>query len=172
MPRTSPPRPLPRSMRAARLRRASARQFRRRQDAEDRRLRLNFQQFHSIGKISAWWFWCSCRWRGYRRLGAHVDLSTALGVWKNLPGIQQRIRIEHVVNAFHQAQIGLAEKQWHQPVFLHSHAMLARDRTAHLYAELDDFVRRPHRVAKLFFIPLVEKNDRMQVAIARMKYVA
>ncbi len=48
----------------------------------------------------------------------------------------------------------------------------AGDRPAHLYAELDDFARRPHRVAKLFFIPLVEKNDRMQVAVARMKYIA
>src|SRR5579875_3675312 len=86
--------------------------------------------------------------------------------------IQQSLRVKDCPHALHELQIGFAEKQRHQPVFFHSHAMLARDRSARLHAKRDDFVRRRHRIAKLLLVALVEQNDRVQVSVAGVKHVA
>ncbi len=77
-----------------------------------------------------------------------------------MPGIEQAIRVEHVLNAPHQRKIGFAEKQRHQAILLHPNAVLAGDRAAHLNAELDDFIAGANGVAKLLLVALVEKNDR------------
>ena len=91
---------------------------------------------------------------------------------KNLVGIQQSGGIERIAHASHYSEFRFAEKQRHQAILFHAHAVLAGDRAAHGNAELDDLVGRGDHAAKLRFVARVEKYQRMEIAVARVENIA
>ena len=65
---------------------------------------------------------------------------------KDLSGVEQSDRIEGIADALHQIEIDFGEKQRHQMVLFHAHAVLAGDRSAHFDAEGNDISGSGHRV--------------------------
>src|SRR6185437_5637860 len=110
--------------------------------------------------------------RSALRHRANANFAAALARRENLAGIEQPRRIERVAHPAHQRQIRLAKQQRHQPILFHSHAVLASDCAAHLDAETDNCVGRRNRALELFRLARVEKNNRVQVAVARMKNIS
>ncbi len=101
-----------------------------------------------------------------------ADFSATFAERKNFAGIQSSGGIKRRAHARHQRQVVRRKHQRHQFIFFHADAVLAGKRAAHLDAVPHDFAARRDHSLKLRAIALVEKNQRMQVAVAGMKNVA
>ncbi len=115
---------------------------------------------------------CTCAGRAGQGQRTDVNFAAAFFRWENFLGIQQALRVEGVAHAAHHVEIGFAEEQRHQAIFFHADAVFAGDRAAHFDAELNDFVGGGDDAAELRFVARVEKNQRVQVAVARVKNIA
>ena len=76
------------------------------------------------------------------------------------------------MQAVHQREIVRAEKIRHQVIFLHTHAVLAGNRAAHVDAGANNLRAGGNGAAELVAVASVERDQRMQVAISRVKNVA
>ncbi len=76
------------------------------------------------------------------------------------------------MNAAHQIKIGVAEKQRHEFIFFHAHAVFAGQRATQLDAIAEDFMGGGDGVFKLPRIARIVENDGMQVAVAGMEDIA
>ena len=76
------------------------------------------------------------------------------------------------MHAAHQVKIGVAEKQRHEFIFFHAHAVFAGQRATQLDTIAEDFMGSGDGVFKLPRIARIVEDDGMQVAVAGMKDIA
>jgi hypothetical protein len=104
------------------------------------------------------------------RLEARLAATFAEGEY--FAGIERAFRIERVVNAAHEYEIGVIEEERHEFAFFHTDAVFAGEAAADFDAVADDFGRGLHGALELLVVADIVENDGMEVAIASVKDVA
>src|SRR5262249_32061878 len=100
-----------------------------------------------------------------------ADLGAAAARGKYLGGVKKPVGIEDLFDAHHGLEVRVSEYEIHEIFFLESDAMFAAQRTAHLDAKLHDLLAHAENLFHLLRITAVKENQRMQVAVACVKYV-
>src|SRR5580704_470068 len=137
---------------ARRLRTESFRRSRRQQASPYRSLRYLCRECSQSARLR------SCVGTARRGKRSGVNLAAALLRGEDFLGIEQSGRIEGVPHTRHYFEFRVGEEKGHQTVFLHANAVLTRDRSALVDAELDDFVGRREHPPELLGIALIEEN--------------
>lgn len=88
---------------------------------------------------------------------------------KKLVGTEVAARIETFSQVFHRGQITFRKHFVHEVDFLHTNAMLSRDRTAAVQALIQNLVTGEQDSLDLSSVPLIEQQDGMDVAVPGMK---
>ena len=96
----------------------------------------------------------------------------ALPSGRTLPGFKSPGRIERRAHARHQREIVRREHQRHQFIFFHADAVFAGQRAADRDAVPHDFAARRDHALKLRAIALVEKDERVKIAVAGVENIA
>jgi hypothetical protein len=91
---------------------------------------------------------------------------------KDLVGVERARDVENFAQAGHRREIAFVEHEWKRLALLGSDAVFARDRSAEFDARGEDVVARMRHRFELPGNAAVEEQQRMQVAVARMKDVA
>src|SRR5574337_1160572 len=99
------------------------------------------------------------------------DLDARLGRREDLPGVEQPAGIKDPLHLAHGLQVVAGELQRHVVPLLQADTMLAGEAAAHLDAGLDDLGSHLLRLAELPFVPGVRADERVEVAVARVKDV-
>jgi len=103
---------------------------------------------------------------------ADANFATAFAERKDLAGVERAVGIEGVVDAAHEVEIGIGEKQRHELGLFHADAMLAGERAANFDAVANNFSGSLHGAFELPFVARIVENDGMKVAIASVENVA
>src|SRR4029079_4744831 len=100
-----------------------------------------------------------------------AELRAAMQHGEHLPRIEQPRRIERALETLLMREIGFRELLAHQVALLDSDAVLAGEHTAHLHAQAQDGCSERLRPLQLSRHVRIEKDQRRQIAIARMEHV-
>ena len=109
---------------------------------------------------------CSTGFCDGPRVSAHTRV-----VGNSLPGFSTPCRVECIAQAQHHVEVFVGKQQRHQVALLQSHAMFAGDRSAHRHAVFQYVAARRLHQFQLLGIARIKQDQRMQVAVARMKDV-
>ena len=83
--------------------------------------------------------WQSWARGGFARLFADADFAAAFAQGKDFAGVEGAGRIEGVVDAAHQIEIGVGEDERHELRLFHADAVFAGERAADFKTVTDDF---------------------------------
>lgn len=103
---------------------------------------------------------------------ADADFAAAFAEGKDFAGIERSVRIEGVVDAAHEIEIGVGEKERHELRFFHADAVLAGKRAADFDAVTDNFGGGSQGAFELRFVAGIVKNDGMKIPVAGVENVA
>src|SRR5690606_16422482 len=90
---------------------------------------------------------------------------------EDLVGIEQPLRIEHALDPHLKGKLAGCELARHEIAFLDADTMLACEAAPDLDAELKDIRAGFLRATKLLGVVGLEKNERMEIAVAGMENI-
>src|SRR5207253_5016248 len=90
---------------------------------------------------------------------------------EQLTGIHDPVGVEDAAQPGHEVQIGLAVLEREILGLVETHAVLARDRAAHRDTGVEQRLVRRLRALELLGVPVVVEDERVEVAVARVKDV-
>src|SRR5688572_16070937 len=90
---------------------------------------------------------------------------------KHLGGIQESARVEDILHLHHDLKIAFAEDKVHELLLLNADAMFAAERSSGIHANFHDVAAHIENLVHLVLTPAVKQDQRMQVAVARVKDV-
>ncbi len=100
-----------------------------------------------------------------------AHFGAAVQLRENLAGIQEPLVVEGTFHAKLLIEIRLREHRRHEIALLDTHAVFAGEHAADLDAEAKNVVAEIFRALEFAFLVRIIKNERMQIAVASMKYV-
>ena len=99
-------------------------------------------------------------------------LAAAFAERKDLSGIQRTLRIECVVDAAHEIEVGIVEQERHKLAFFHPDTVFAGEAAADLDAVTNDFGRSFQSALELLVVAEIVENDGVEIAVASVENVA
>src|SRR5712691_856228 len=109
---------------------------------------------------------------GVRPVRNGAGFTARLARREHLPGITEPVRIEGVLEALHQREVGRREDERHEVHFLEPDAVLARDGAADLGAHLHDLGAGGDDARLFARLARIVEDVRMQVAVTGVEDVA
>src|SRR5262245_29993794 len=100
-----------------------------------------------------------------------ADLCAAPAAGEYFVGIEKPGRIEDLFDAHHRLKVGIREDQIHEIFFLVPDTMFAAKRPSDSDTQFHDLFAHAEDLVDLIGIAAIEKNQRMEVTVAGMKYI-
>src|SRR5262249_48626113 len=99
------------------------------------------------------------------------DLDARLVRREDLPGVATAGRVERLLHALHAREVGIREDERHVVHLLEPDPVLARDRPAHVRADLEDLAAGVDHARLLAGLSRIVEDVWMQVAVAGMEHI-
>ena len=103
---------------------------------------------------------------------AEAGFAAAFAEREDFSGVQRAFWIEGVVDAAHEVEVCVGEKERHEFALFHADAVLAGEAAADFDAITDDFSGGFQSALELLVVAKIVENDRVEIAVAGVEDVA